>query len=114
MIEEIQLNGLNNEPIKTTKKSPPRSINKDLPPCYFTSIFICSKGSGKTYSLEKLFKNYERYPIYDSEGHKLEMLVILFCPTAHSVANPIYETLNFLDEDDIVLDYSDEKLLVKI
>ena len=56
MIEEIKLNGLDNKPIKTTKKPPPRSINENLPPCYFTSIFIGSKGSGKTYSLIKLLK----------------------------------------------------------
>ena len=73
MIQEIKLNGLDNKPIKTTKKPPPRSINKDLPPCYFTSIFIGSKGSGKTYSLIKLFKNYDQYPIYDNDGHKLDI-----------------------------------------
>ncbi len=55
-VQEIQLNGLDNKPIKTTKKPPPRSINENLPPCYFTSIFIGSKGSGKTYSLIKLLK----------------------------------------------------------
>ena len=93
MIEEIKLNGSDNKPIKTTKKPPPRSINENLPPCYFTSIFIGSKGSGKTYSLIKLLKNYEKYPIYDNEGHKLEMRVIVFCPTVMSVANPIYDTL---------------------
>ena len=32
----------------------------------------------------------------------------------HSVANPIYETLHILDEDDIILDYSDSKLLSKL
>ncbi len=42
MIQEIKLNGLDNKPIKTTKKPPPRSINENLPPCYFTSIFIGS------------------------------------------------------------------------
>jgi hypothetical protein len=47
MIEEIKLNGFANKPIKTTKKPPPRSINENLPPCYFTSIFIGSNGSGK-------------------------------------------------------------------
>ena len=114
MIQEIKLNGLDNQPVKTHKKQPPMSINKDLPPCFFTSIFIGSKGSGKTYSLVKLLKNYEKYPIYDSEGHKLEIRVILFCPTAHSVANPIYESLKYLNEDDIILDYSDEKLLDKL
>ena len=51
MIQEIKLNGLDNKPIKTTKKPPPRSTNENLPPCYFTSIFIGSKGSGQTYSL---------------------------------------------------------------
>ena len=114
MIEEIKLNGLDNKPIKTTKKPPPRSTNENLPPCYFTSIFIGSKGSGKTYSLIKLLKNYEKYPIYDNEGHKLDMRVIVFSPTVHSVANPIYDTLKYLDEDDIILDYSDNKLLDKL
>ena len=114
MIEEIKLNGLDNKPIKTTKKPPPRSTNENLPPCYFTSIFIGSKGSGKTYSLIKLLKNYEKYPIYDNDGHKLDMRVIVFSPTVHSVANPMYDTLKYLDEDDIILDYSDNKLLDKL
>ena len=114
MIQEIKLNGLNNEPVKTHKKQPPMSINKDLPPCYFTSIFIGSKGSGKTYSVVKLLKNYEKYPIYDSDGNKLVMRVIVFCPTIHSAANPIYETLKYLNEEDIILDYSDYKLLDKL
>ena len=114
MIQEIKLNGLNNEPVKTNKKQPPMSINKDLPPCFFTSIFIGSKGSGKSYSLVKLLKNYEKYPIYDVDGNKLTMRVIVFCPTIHSAANPIYESLKYLDEDDIILDYSDYKLLEKL
>ena len=114
MIQEIKLNGLNNEPVKTNKKQPPMSINKDLPPCFFTSIFIGSKGSGKSYSLVKLLKNYEKYPIYDVDGNKLEMRVIVFCPTIHSAANPIYESLKYLDEEDIILDYSDYKLLEKL
>jgi hypothetical protein len=42
------------------------------------------------------------------------MRVILFCPTAHSVANPIYETLKYLDDEDIILNYSDDILLEKI
>jgi len=90
------------------------SINKDLPPCYFTSIFIGSKGSGKTYSVVKLLKNYEKYPIYDADGNKLTMRVIVFCPTINSSANPIYESLKYLDENDIILDYSDDKLLDKL
>ena len=114
MIQEIKLNGLDNKPIKTTKKPPPRSTNENLPPCYFTSIFIGSKGSGKTYSSIKLLKNYEKYPIYDNEGHKLDMRVIVFCPTIMSTANPIYDSLKYLDEDDIIMEYSDDKLLNKL
>jgi len=114
MIQEIKLDGLNNEPVKTNKKTPPRSINENLPPCYFTSIFIGSKGSGKTYSVVKLLKNYEKYPIYDADGNKLTMRVIVFCPTINSSANPIYESLKYLDENDIILDYSDDKLLDKL
>ena len=114
MIVEKPLNGLDNNPIRTSKKPPPKSINNNLPPCYFTSIFIGSKGSGKTYSLVKLLKNYEKYPIYDYEKNKLNIRIIVFCPTLHSVANPIYETLHNLDEDDIILDYSDSKLLSKL
>ncbi len=41
--------------------------------------------------------------LYDNEGHKLDMRIILFCPTIMSSANPIYETLKYLDEDDIVI-----------
>ncbi len=42
------------------------------------------------------------------------MRVIVFSPTVHSVANPIYDTLKYLDEDDIIMDYSDNKLLDKL
>jgi hypothetical protein len=61
-VQENKLNGLDNKPIKTTKKPPPRSINENLPPCYFTSIFIGSKGSSKTYSLIKLLKIMRNTP----------------------------------------------------
>ena len=40
-----------------------------------------------------------------------DMRVFVFCPTIMSSANPIYETLKYLDEDDIVMDYSDDKFL---
>lgn len=63
MIEEIKLTGLDNEPIKTTKKPPPSSMNENLPPCYITSIFIGSKGSRKSYSLIKLLIFFEKYPL---------------------------------------------------
>ncbi len=74
-----------------------------------SGVWVSSKGSGKSYSLIKLLKNYEKYPIYDNEGHKLDMCVILFCPTILSTANPMYDTLKYLDEDDIIMDCSENK-----
>jgi len=114
MITEIKLNSLDNKPIQVNKKPVPQSINKSLPPLFFNGIWIGSKGTGKTYSIVKLIKNYEKYPIYDDKNNKLDMRVILFCPTYHSTANPIFQTLQYLDENDVVLDYSDDKLLDKL
>jgi len=38
----------------------------------------------------------------------------LFCPTANSDANPVFKTLKNLDDDDIVLNYTDDKLIDKL
>jgi hypothetical protein len=97
MIDEIKFNGLDNKPIKTTKKPPPRSIMKISHSFIYTYI-ICSKGSGKSYLLIKLFIKYEKYPIYGNVRHKLDLMIFEFCPTIHSVGNPIDETLKYLEE----------------
>jgi hypothetical protein len=79
MIEEIHLNGLNNEPVKTSKKQPPMSINKDLPPCFFTSIFIGSKGSGKSYSLVKLFIHNVYLHLYALKKRRMLKKHLIHC-----------------------------------
>ena len=114
MIQEIKLNGLNNEPVKTNKKPTPKSINPNLTSCYFSAMFLGAKNSGKTTGLCKLIHNYEEYPIKDYKGNILPIRTILFAPTAYSQANPIYKTLKSLDENDIILEYPDEILLDKI
>ena len=114
MISEIQLNTLDNKPVKVNKKDPPRSINPDLTPLYFTAVFIGSKNSGKTYGLVKMLKNYESQPIKNSDGDTLPMRTILFCPTASSMANPIYSTLKSLCEEDMILNYSMMYYLIKL
>jgi hypothetical protein len=43
----------------------------------------------------------------------MDIRLIVFCPMIMSSANPIYETLKYIDEDDVIMDYSDEKLLNK-
>ena len=111
MITETIIKSLSNEPIKVDKKEPPQSSNRFLPALYFTSMFIGSKGTGKTYSLVRLLKYYEDSAIIDEDGNKREMRIILFCPTANSTANPIFKTLKTLEQEDIILQYSDGKLL---
>ena len=115
MIKEIKLSSLNNIIPKVNQKDPPRSVNRDLTPFYFTSMFIGSKNSGKSWGLVKMIKNYEDQPIKDNKGNVLELRTILFCPTGNSEANPIYKTLKSLDfEEDVILNYSDTKLLSKL
>ena len=115
MIKEIKLSSLNNVIPKVNKKEPPRSVNLDLTPFYFTSMFIGSKNSGKSYGLVKMIKNYEEQPVKDSKGNVLEIRTILFCPTGNSEANPIYTTLKSLDfSNDVILNYSDTKLIEKL
>jgi hypothetical protein len=114
MITEIDLKHLDNLPIKVLKKKPPQSTNKDLPPLFFTSLFIGAKGSGKTYSLVKLLKFYEASDIIDDEGNKRQMRIILFCPTADSIANPIYRSLKNLADEDVYTHYTDDILAEKL
>mmetsp|Transcript_71734 Transcript_71734/g.191392 ORF Transcript_71734/g.191392 Transcript_71734/m.191392 type:complete len:295 (+) Transcript_71734:1577-2461(+) len=114
MITEFKIQNIDNLPIRINKAPEPRSVNKMLPPLYFSGMFIGSTGTGKTYSLVKLLKLYEQYPIYHHENNKLQMRCILFCPTANSSANPIFSTLKCLSDNDIILHYSDEKLEEKI
>lgn len=51
---------------------------------------------------------------HHSDKNKLDIRIILFCPTYHSAANVIFKNLRDLDDDDVVLDYPDGKLLDKL
>lgn len=105
-----QIKNLDNKPPKVKKPPIPQSINKFLVPNYFSALFVGAKNSGKSYGLVKLLKNFELFPIKNEDGETIEQRIILFCPTAHSSANPIFTTLKNLDEDDIHLEYSDQLL----
>jgi hypothetical protein len=111
MIVESIIKGLKNEPIKL-KDETIESTNPYLPKLYNCGIWIGAKGTGKTWSLVRLLKHYEDSPIVDKKGRVHEMRTILFCPTGNSNFNAIYKSLKTIDpEKDIVLDYSDDKLL---
>ena len=51
MITEIKLDGLNNEPIKTNKKQPPKSKNENLPPCFLPLSLLVVRAQVKVIPL---------------------------------------------------------------
>lgn len=112
MIIEKTVENINNNPINIKKKNVPQSTNKSLPSLFNTSLYVGSKGTGKSYKLTQLLKLYEQSKIKDEDGVEYEMRIILICPTASSGANEVYKILNSLDqENDVHLDYSDELIL---
>ena len=111
MIIESEIKSLKEEKVNL-KDETVESSNAYLPKLYMCSMFIGSKGSGKTWSLVSLLKHYEKSNLLDKKGRKHIMRTILFCPTGNSDFNKIYTTLESLDqENDVILDYSDDKLL---
>ena len=111
MIVESEIKSLKEEKVNL-KDETVESNNPYLPKLYMCSMFIGSKGSGKTYSLVSLLKHYEKSSLLDKKGRKHIMRTILFCPTGNSDFNKIYTTLESLDQEkDVILEYSDEALL---
>jgi len=112
MIIEKKIDNIDDKPFDIKKKNVPQSTNNSLPSLFNTSLFVGSKGTGKSYKLTKLLKLYEQSKIKDDDGIEYEMRVILICPTASSGANEVYKVLNSLDqENDVHLDYNDELIL---
>lgn len=99
--------------IKISKTPEPRSSNEFLPPFYYNALFIGMTGSGKSYSFTTLLKLYEKYGIYDHQGHKMNMRIILISPTINSTANSVLQLLK-IEEEDKILHYTDDILEEKI
>lgn len=110
MIIEKKVDNMDDKPIIIKKKNVPQSENKNLPTLFNTSLFIGSKGTGKSYKLTQMLKLYEASKIKDDDGVEYKMRTILICPTANSGANEVYKILSSLDPKDIYLDYTDEIL----
>ena len=82
-----------------------------LPRMYFVSLFVGSRGSGKTHSCCQLLKLYETHGISTVvKGKKRDIAqrIILMSPTA--TANPVFTSLKHLDPDDVIDSYTDDKL----
>lgn len=107
-IQKYKIKGFDNEPIKFNDVPYPQpKKNTGLPRMFFTCLAIGSTGSGKTFSVCKLLKYYEKLKIYNGKD-EVPQRIILISPTTE--ANPIYKTLKNLDEDDIYTNYSDDLL----
>jgi hypothetical protein len=111
MIIEKKVDNIDDKPIIIKKKNVPQSENKSLPMLFNTSLYIGSKGTGKSYKLTQMLKLYEASKIKDEDGVEYKMRTILICPTANSGANEVYKILSSLAPEDIHLDYTDEMLM---
>lgn len=109
-ITEQRINTWENVGLKFKRNKYPVPLEKSLPKMYFVSLFVGSRGSGKTYSIVKLLKQYERYGIVDAEtSSKVAQRVVLFSPTVD--ANPVFTSLKHYDGADSITNYTDDKLL---
>lgn len=105
-----QIDNWDNKPPKHKALKYPQPTDKNSPRMFFVSLFVGSRGSGKTFSCVKLLKQYERFKILDSKTNDtVAQRIIVFSPTI--TANPIFNSLKHLDEDDIITDYSDDRLV---
>lgn len=123
-ITEKDIDNWDNKVVSHKKNVYPQSCDINAPKLFFVSLFIGSRGSGKTFAMVKLLKQYEKYKVISHECSKstsrsarsasldgksiLDQRIILFSPTID--ANPIFKSLKHLNEDDIITDYNDDKL----
>lgn len=114
MINEININGWDNKVINTPKVIYPQCNDSGAPRNYFVALFVGARGSGKTYLLTKLLKNFEEKKCF-KDGEEVPQRIVLISPTAHSDSNLIFKSLKNLDWDiDVLTEYSDEILKEKI
>jgi hypothetical protein len=100
----------NNKPVPHKKNLYPMPVDKNSPRMYFVCLAVGSRGSGKTFSIVKLLKQYEKFGIINQQTQeKTAQRVVLFSPTID--ANPIFNSLKYLDDKDIITNYSDDKLV---
>ena len=111
MIIEKKVQNIDDKPILIKKKNVPQSINKSLPLLFNTSLFIGGKGTGKSYKLVELLKNYEQSKIKDNDNIEYEMRTIIIAPTINSGANEVYKILKIIKQR--IINKYDTELIVK-
>jgi len=97
------------EPTLKYKSNAYPIVADGLPKPYWVGMWVGSRQSGKTYSCAKLIRQYEETGVFNPESRK-EMAIrsIIISPTFD--ANPVFNSLESLDEEDVYTVYSDEIL----
>jgi hypothetical protein len=108
-ITETKISNLNNDPPNFKKKLYPVPNDPNVQKCYHITCAVGQRGSGKTYSIVKMLANAEKLGYKDPiNGDKVDMRHILFSPTIKG--NPVFTSLKYLHEDDMINEYTEEKL----
>jgi len=108
-IIEEKISNLTNDPPTFKKNLYPIPNDPNVQPPYFITAAIGQRGSGKTFSIVRMLLNQEKSGFRDPvTGDKVYIRHILFSPTYE--ANPVFTALKYLDEDDIIPEYTDKKL----
>lgn len=109
-ISQEDIKSLPNDPPSYKRVHYPYCKNPFMPKMYPLVGIFGARGMGKTVLATRWLKNLEEHEYLDPENHKpVAVRHILFSPTYES--NPVFNSLEYLDEDDIHTDYSDNKLI---
>jgi len=97
------------EPTLKYKSNSYPIVSDGLPKPYFVGMWVGSRQSGKTHSCVKLIRQYEETGVFNPENRKqMAIRTIVISPTFD--ANPVFKSLESLDEEDVYTIYSDEIL----
>ena len=108
-IKEEKIPHLDNNPPKFKRHLYPVPLHENIQRPYFVCCAIGQRGSGKTYSITRLLLNQEKSGFIDPiTGEKVAIRHFLFSPTY--AGNPVFTALKYLDDDDIINEYTESKL----
>jgi|APGre2960657404_1045060.scaffolds.fasta_scaffold32525_2 hypothetical protein len=94
------------EPTLKYKSNAYPIVADGLPKPYWVSMFVGSRQSGKTYTCAKLIRQYEETGVFNPDSRKaMAIRTIIISPTFD--ANPVFNSLESLDEEDVYTVYSD-------
>jgi hypothetical protein len=107
MITEIPIEGFKDK-LENSTLNYPQSTNPNAPRLFFNLLSVASRGGSKTFTCVKLIRDYETHKLVDNDGKIHPLRTFLISPTI--TANPIFNNLKSLSEQDTYTEYSDEVL----